>query len=393
MDGLVWGRGAWLSNRERSDDVLLALVVAVFALLDLWLDLENATHYGSGLANVLATLVATSALAFRRRAPLLTVCVVAAAVAGPDLFTLLTIQLWGDFLPVLVATYSVARHLERRAAVVGVAVAALALLVVEARVPVAGTVSNVPIIWVPFAAVFVSGRALRARHLSHIELSDRARQLESERDERIRAAVAEERSRIARELHDVVAHCVSVMIVQAGAAEDLLDRNPQRARQPLVSIQDTGRQAVGELGRMVGLLRHERAELPRAPQPGAAQLRDLVDQMTGIGLPVRLEIEGSPRPLSPGVELAVFRIAQEALTNTLKHAGPATARVVLRYGERELELEVADDGRGAPTNGAGHGLIGMRERTSIYGGKLEAGSHPEGGFIVRARLPVDATTR
>jgi signal transduction histidine kinase len=391
VDGLIESGGAWLADRERRNDVLLALVVTVFGLLDLWLDLENATHYGSQPLAALATVVAGSALAFRRRAPLATVCVVAAAVALPDLFTRLTIQLWGDYVPVLISTYSVARHTATRTAAVGAAVAGTALLVVEVRVPAAGTGSNIPFIWVPFAVAYLSGRALRRRHLSHLEVSDRARRLESERDETIRAAVAEERGRIARELHDIVAHCVSVMIVQAGAAEDLLDRDPQRARQPLLSIQETGRQAVGELGRMLGLLREEQSELTRAPQPGSAQLGDLVDQMAEVGLPVTLEIEGAPRPLSPGAELAVFRIVQEALTNTLKHAGPATARVVLTYGEDELELEVADDGNGPHANGTGQGLIGMRERAALYGGALEAGGDTHGGFTVRARLPVEAT--
>ena len=198
-------------DNEFGADVLLALGVTVFALLDLRLDLENATHYGPEVATALTTIVAGSALAFRRRAPLVTVCVVAAAVAVPDLFTVLTVQPWGDFLPLLIATYSVARYAGERASAVGAAVAAAALLVIETRVPVARTVSNIPFIWIPFVAAYLAGRAFRARHLS-------ARRLEAERDETIQAAVAEERNRIARELHDVVAHSVSVMVVQAGAA-------------------------------------------------------------------------------------------------------------------------------------------------------------------------------
>jgi signal transduction histidine kinase len=373
-------------DREFRADVLLALGVTAFALLDLWLDLENATHYGPDVATALTTVIAGSALAFRRRAPLATVCVVAGAVAVPDLFTVLTIQLWGDFLPLLIATYSVARYAGGRSAAVGTGVAAAALLIVEVRVPVAGTVSNIPFIWIPFGASYLAGRAFRARHLS-------AHRLEAERDETIQAAVAEERNRIARELHDIVAHSVSVMVVQAGAAEDLLERDPSRAAEPLRSIQETGRQAVGELGRMLALLRRDRSELARSPQPGTAQLGELVDQIAKIGVPVGLEIEGAPRPLPPGVELAAFRIVQEALTNTVKHAGPASAHVVLRYCERELEIEVVDDGRGGHVNGSGHGLIGMRERAAIYGGELEAGGRAEGGFAVRARLPMYAPAR
>jgi signal transduction histidine kinase len=379
-------------DRDRLADVLLAVVVMVFALVDLRLDLENATHYGPDLATVCTTIVATGALAFRRIAPLLTVSVVAVAVAAPDLVTPLTIQLWGDFLPVLIATYSVARYSNRRTAATGAGIAALALVIVEVRVPAAGTVGNVPFIWIPFLAAYFAGRAFRARHLTHVEVTDRALQLEAERDETIRTAVAEERTRIARELHDIVAHSVSVMVVQAGAAEDLLDRDPKRAREPLLSIQETGHQAVGELGRMLALLRRERTELARSPQPGTAQLGELVDQIRKIGVPVQLEIEGSVRPLPPGVELAAFRIVQEALTNTVKHAGPATARVVLSYRERELEIEVVDDGDGAGATVPGHGLIGMRERAAIYGGDLEAGHREGGGYAVRARLPVDTAT-
>jgi signal transduction histidine kinase len=178
--------------------------------------------------------------------------------------------------------------------------------------------------------------------------------------------------------------------VQAGAAEDLLDRDPQRARQPLLAIQGTGREAVAELRRMLGLLRREAAAPALMPQPGTAQLHELVAQMDAAGLPVRLQVAGTPRPLPPGIELAGYRIVQEALTNALKHAGPASATVSLRYDEQALEIEVVDDGRGGTVNGRGHGLIGMRERTALYRGELDAGPRPEGGFGVRVRLPVEA---
>ena len=285
-------------------------------------------------------------IALRRRAPLLTVCTVAAAVAAPELVTLLTITLWGCFVPLLIALYSVARHASARAALAGAGVTALALAIVMLRVPVIGTVSNIPFNLVPFAGAFVAGRVLRKRHDRHIEVSERARELESGRDETVRAAIAEERSRIARELHDIVAHCVSVMVVQAGAAEDLLDRSPEAARPPLRAVQESGRQAVAELGRMLGLLRGQQAELALKPQPGAAQLAELVEHMSETGLPVVLQVEGTPRLLPPGIELTLYRVAQEALTNTLKHAGPAAARVVLRYGDHAVEaLDVLDNGR------------------------------------------------
>jgi signal transduction histidine kinase len=314
---------------------------------------------------------------------------VAVAAGAPELVSVLTIQLWGDFVPLLVAAYSVARHAPARTAAAGVAMLAVALVVVELRVPVTGTTANIPFIWVPMCAAFAAGRVLRARDLRHAETSDRARRLEVERDASVRAAVADERERIARELHDIVAHSVSVMVVQAGAAEDLLDRDPRRARQPLLSIQDTGREAVAELRRMLGLLRGE-ASPALAPQPGTAQLEELAAQMRAAGLPVSLHVAGTPRPLPPGLELAGYRIVQEALTNALRHAGPASATVSLRYAEQALEIEIVDDGRGGPVNGRGHGLIGMRERTTLYGGELDAGPRPDGGFRVRVRLPVEA---
>ena len=364
-------RGAGLARRQ---DALLALGITVFAQLDLWLNIEQATQYGSDLANALTTFVATSVLVLRRRAPLLTVCVVAAVIAVPDLISPLTVQLWGDFVPLLIAAYSVARYRPTRVAFAGLMVAAVTLLVVELRVPVAGTASNIPFIWVPFGVVAAAGRILRAR--------------ESERDETVRTAVLEERARIARELHDIVGHSVSVMVVQAGAAEDLLDRDPQRARGPLRSVQETGGQAIGELRRMLGLLRDESSAPTLTPQPGTAQLGELVEQMSTVGLPVDLRIEGTPRPLAPGIELAAYRVVQEALTNTLKHAGPATSTVVLRYGDDALDLEVIDDGDSTRSNGFGHGLIGMRERVTLYDGRIESGPLPEGGFAVRVHLPV-----
>jgi signal transduction histidine kinase len=373
-------------------DGLLALVLTVFAQLNLRFSIDQSVRYGPWFAAAATTAVATAAIALRRRAPLLTVCTVAAAVAGPELVTLLTITLWGSFVPLLIALYSVARHTRTRVALAGAAVTALALAILMLRVPVIGTVSNIPFTLVPFTGAFIAGRVLRKRHDRHTEVSERARELESGRDETIQAAIAQERSRIARELHDIVAHCVSVMVVQAGAAEDLLDRDPELARPPLRAVQETGRQAVAELGRMLGLLRGQQAELALRPQPGTAQLGELAGHMTDTaGLPVVLEVEGTPRPLPPGIELTLYRVTQEALTNTLKHAGPATARVVLRYGEHAVDLDVLDNGRSPEAPGTGHGLIGMRERVMLYGGSLAAGQCPEGGFAVRVVLPADGS--
>nr|BFE58958.1 sensor histidine kinase [Dactylosporangium thailandense] len=379
-------------------DALFALVVTAFAQIDLALGLDNSTPYGPRPVVVAVTLVATAVLALRRIAPLGTAVTVAVAVGGPMLAAPLTVTIWGDFLPILIAAYSVARHADRVRALAGGGAIAAGLVVVFVRNPESGTAGNVPFVAVPLAACLVAGRVLRARARSHSDDRARALRLEAERDTAIAAAVADERARIARELHDIVAHCVSVMVVQAGAAEDLLDRDPQRARAPLRSVQETGQEAVAELGRMLGLLRGERARLALAPQPGTGDLAALVEHMAGIGLPVELVVEGEPRALPPGVELTVYRIVQEALTNALKHAAPTTARVLLRYDEQGVQVRVHDAGRAggtgsAPENRVGHGLIGMRERVGLYGGSLETAAEPGAGFTVRARLPLPAVPR
>jgi signal transduction histidine kinase len=213
------------------------------------------------------------------------------------------------------------------------------------------------------------------------------RTLQRQREDEAQRAVAEERARLARELHDVVAHAVSMVVVQAeaGAASG----PPGRVEEAFDAIADTGRTALSELRRLLGVLRSPEEAGPRQPQPGVAQLEPLVESVRRAGLPVELRIEGTGRPLPPGVDLSAYRIVQEALTNSVKHAGPARASVLLRYGDRDLELEVVDDGRGLRSSTTpGHGLAGMRERTALLGGDLDVGPAPGGGFAVRARLPL-----
>jgi signal transduction histidine kinase len=219
---------------------------------------------------------------------------------------------------------------------------------------------------------------------------NRRRRIVSEREVATREAVAAERAAIARELHDVVAHHMSVMVVQAGAARAVSGSDPAAAAAALRQIEASGRTGLAEMRRLLEVLKAEEDGDGRAPQPGLARIDELLDAMRASGLPVEAVVEGTPRPLSPGVDLSAYRIVQEALTNALRHAGGASARVLVRYAPDGLELEIADHGSGPrddPEASGGHGLIGMRERVHLFGGELEAGPRRGGGFLVRARLP------
>jgi len=212
-----------------------------------------------------------------------------------------------------------------------------------------------------------------------------------ERDRRAtREALATERARIARELHDVVAHGVSVIALQADAATAALDSDPERAREPLRAIGVTARESLAEMRRLLDVLRAPDEEDPLAPPPGVARLPELVDRIRRTGMVVDLRVEGEAGALAPGVDLAVFRVAQEALTNALKHSGSAAVAMTLRYRPTDIEIEVIDDGRPPATSAEGFGLIGMRERVGLYGGSLDAGPRPGGGYGVLATLPLPA---
>jgi signal transduction histidine kinase len=251
-----------------------------------------------------------------------------------------------------------------------------------------------------FALSWVVGDRLRTRRAYYAQLEERAERLHREREAQSKAAVAAERARIARELHDVVAHNVSVMVVQADGAAYVLDVAPDQARQALGTISSTGRQALAEMRRLLGLLRAgDDSGGEYVPQPGVDQLADLIDQVRGAGLPVRFEVAGQARPLSSGVELTAYRIVQEALTNVRKHGGDgASASVMLGFKDAALDLLIEDDGRGGRDglyeqggrDGLGQGLIGMRERIGMVGGTLDAGPRPEGGFRISAVLPLTA---
>ncbi|MFG2975748.1 sensor histidine kinase [Streptomyces sp. NPDC048331] len=252
---------------------------------------------------------------------------------------------------------------------------------------------------VPFALAWVLGDSLRTRRAYYDQLVERNQRLESQREAQAKVAVAAERARIARELHDVVAHNVSVMVVQADGAAYVMDAAPEQAKEALLTISGTGRQALAEMRRLLGVLRTGEPQESEdyVPQPDVEQIEVLVEQVRAAGLAVDFEVEGAPRRLPSGVELTAYRIVQEALTNTRKHGGPdAKASVRLVYFDDGLGLLVEDDGRGAAhelyedggADGAGHGLIGMRERIGMVGGTLDAGPRPGGGFRISALLPL-----
>jgi signal transduction histidine kinase len=308
----------------------------------------------------------------------------------------------GADLAVIILLYTVAAYRPRR-----VSVAALAVCL-------AGSVVAI-LVWAPHvtqslyaftgvAAVFTGpallawllGDSMQWRRGYYRGLEERAVRAERERDAQAQIAVAAERARIARELHDVVAHNVSVMVVQADGAAFALESSPARAREALTAISRTGRQALAEMRSLLGVLRSaDESDAELAPQPGVEQLAGLLEQARAAGLPVSFAIEGVPRQLPPGSALAAYRIVQESLTNARKHGGPAvTADVTLRFCEDQLVIKVTDDGRApafpADGDGLGHGLIGMRERVEVHGGTVTAGPRPGGGWRVTATLPLPA---
>ena len=303
-------------------------------------------------------------------------------------------------LAILILLYTLAAYCSRRVSVWGLAVCLVGSAIGVARwwsaMPaqaVPGRLAAEAVLFAgPALLAWVLGDSMRYRRAYYASLEDRAARLERERDAQARVAAVAERARIARELHDVIAHNVSVMVVQADGASYALATDPGRAKEALAAISATGRQALAEMRRMLGVLRREEEGPPelRAPQPGIGELGELLDQARMAGLPVSFTVEGFPRPLPGGVALAAYRIVQESLTNTRKHAGPvASASVVLRYSAEAVVLAISDDGRGAAApDGAGHGLTGMRERVAMYGGSVAAGPRSGGGFEVVATLPL-----
>jgi signal transduction histidine kinase len=341
-------------------------------------------------------LVHTLPLAARRRFPL---AVLATTVASGLAFA--TLDLPPVFLGVaiLVAVYSVAAYGDRWVSLAGLAAAAAgsaAIQLTPGRFQWPTPVTNTLII----GAAWLLGHFAHNYRAYAARLEERTAELEQAREELARRAVTEERLRLARELHDVVAHAMSVIAVQSGVGAHVANTQPQEAAKALAAIEATSRAALTELRRLLGVLRQDsEPQGDLTPVPGLADLDGLLAEVAKAGLAVRLRVEGTPSQLPAGVDLSAYRIVQEALTNVVKHAGPARAQVVVGYRDQDVTVEVTDDGRGVGASTGdgramvGHGLIGMRERVAAFGGDLEVGPGPDGGFRVAARLPLAADRR
>ena len=358
----------------------LALVAVILAQIEIWRSPDENHLRLAGIA-----LFTAGSLLLRRSAPF---AVPIAVAAGAIAFTLLdAAAAYGTesmFLVLILAAWVAGSLLDVRQAVIALGALLASSWLVFLRAP---DVPATELIWVsiPICGTFVlSAAASRHSERAH-RAEERARRMEQE----ARQAVEEERGRITRELHDVLAHSVSVMTVQASAVRRLLRPEQDREREALMTVEETGRQALAEMRRLLGIMRTESERPALAPQPGLGTLPQLVEQVRQSGLPVELTVEGTPVRLPAGVDLSAYRIVQEALTNTLRHAGPAHAWVAVRYEGEDVEIEVANDGASDGVNdGGGHGLVGMRERVALCGGELRSGPRPGGGFKISARLPV-----
>jgi signal transduction histidine kinase len=386
---------AWLRRHQQLVDIFLMLPFALSSLAVRARYVELTTsgstrevplpvHYTLALAMCLP-------LIWRRRWPK---SVFALLVAVAFVQWLAGINIAACDFTLMVAMYTIAAQCAFRWALAALLVAELGMLMaiyrlIEQPDPQETWKSTLPFA-IMIGGIWLGGLYISTRRKYTLSLEERALRLERERDAQAEVAAAAERARIARELHDVIAHSISVMVVQADGAAYTVDTDAARARRAMEAIGATGRQALTEMRRMLGVLRENDGQATLAPQPGVEQLTDLVEQIRTAGLPVDLKVDGDPLSLPTGQELAIYRIVQEALTNVMKHAGPmATARVALHYGERAIEVRIRDDGRGATfTDGRGHGLVGMRERAAVYGGDVSAEPAPGGGFQVIARLPV-----
>jgi signal transduction histidine kinase len=373
--------------RRRPARYDLVLALACFAVAE-WVALTEFVWTDSRLPGVLLMAAATLPLAIRRRFPLAVLAVATAAVALHQHLLDPVLVSPVAAIPGLIALYTVGAHSTPLRAAAGTAGAAVTFAVVDAAVWDEGLAWFLLVYTLIGGSFALSGHAVARHRRNAEELYTLTERLRREGDALARLAVVDERTRVARELHDTIANGVSVMVLQAGAAEQVLPAMPEQAREAAHAIQETGRSVHEELAALLGLLRTDEEDSPRAPQPGLEHLDALIGRMRQAGLPVVLRVDGQPAGLAPGVDASAYRVIQEALTNALKHGGDAT-EVTVSYEPAAIGLEVRSDGDPVDEGPPGHGLIGMRERVELYGGELRAGPEPGGGFAVRASLPLE----
>jgi signal transduction histidine kinase len=365
-----------------ADSLLAAALLAIGLYETFTTSLE-----GSEPLRVFAIALVTLPVAVRRRFTFAAVLVSASGLVL-EAATMDAMNSLAELLAGLILTYSLARYVRLERAMLAVPALVAGVGAHRLASPNGSGAADLLFDIAVVSGAWALGYAARARELRNVELERHATRLEADRARAADEAAAAERLRIAGELHDIVAHALGVVAVQAGAAEQVLDTDAERARATLGEIRATVREAVVEMRRLLGVLRAGEAER-LTPQPSLAQLDELVERVRGTGLDVELVVEGPARPLPPGVELSAYRIVQEGLTNVVRHAGASRAAVAVRYGQDAVDVEVRDDGRGPSPNGhAGHGLVGVRERVALHGGRLDAGPLSTGGYGLRATLPL-----
>lgn len=363
-------------------DSLLAAALLAIGLYEVF----TTSLEGAAALRTLAIVLVTAPVAVRRRYPLAGACISMSGLVLES-STMEAMNSLAELLAGLLFSYSIPRYLPLERALLGIPVLGVGVAAHRLASPGSGIVD----LLFDLAVVSVAwtlGYVARRRELRTVELEQETARLEEDRERAAVEAASAERLRIAGELHDIVAHALGVIAVQAGAAQQVLPQEPDTTGRILAEIRATARESVVEMRRLLGVLRAgEESKL--TPQPSLAQLDGLVERVRNTGLEVELVVEGSPRPLPPGVELSAYRIAQEGLTNVVRHAHASEARLSVRYGRDAVEVEIVDDGSGPSGNGnPGHGLVGVRERVALHGGTLHLGPRAGGGFELNARLPL-----
>jgi signal transduction histidine kinase len=388
---------SWQSYRPPATDVVVAAGFVALGQAITWWRLDQPWAFaGPRWLNAVLSLLLMASLAWLRRAPLAAVCWAVATYYLPHVVVPHDLTLLGGFVPLVVLTASAGYFCPRRRALLAAAIAVTGITAVMLSTPWLRSPDSFAYNGVVLLAPWLGMRALREREDRAARLSAALVRERAAKDAAVREVAFEERARIARELHDIVAHSVSVMVVQVGAARMQLRTGAASAEGPLLAAEEVGRQALDDLRRLLGVLRAPDTEGghgngPNPPQPGLSELDALVAQVRAAGLLVDVAVEGDPAELPAGLDLTAYRVVQEALTNTLKHSGAAQVKVRLVFGPSSLVVDIVDDGvAAAPGVGAGHGLVGIRERVSLFGGTAIAGPGPAGGWQVRVELPLPA---